>query len=63
MIYLGFAVLEVSKLHMYETFYDILQPYFGQEKVQLPYIVTDAFVLKVITNDIIKDLKKFRRII
>ena len=27
-IYLGFAVLELSKLHMYETYYDKLQPYF-----------------------------------
>ena len=27
-IYLGFSVLELSKLHMYETYYDILQPYF-----------------------------------
>ena len=25
-IYLGFAVLELSKLHMYETYYDKLQP-------------------------------------
>ena len=29
-IYLGFAILELSKLHMYETYYDTLQPYFGQ---------------------------------
>ena len=28
-IYLGFALLELSKLHMYETYYDNLQPYFG----------------------------------
>ena len=25
-IYLGFAVLELSKLHMYETYFHILQP-------------------------------------
>ena len=25
-IYLGFAILELSKLHMYETYYDTLQP-------------------------------------
>ena len=29
-IYLGFSVLELSKLLMYETYYDKLQPYFGQ---------------------------------
>ena len=28
-IYLGFSVLELSKLLLYETFYDKLQPYFG----------------------------------
>ena len=30
-IYLGFSVLEMSKLLMYETYYDLLQPYFGQK--------------------------------
>ena len=28
-IHVGFAILELSKLHMYETYYDRLQPYFG----------------------------------
>ena len=61
-IYLGFAVLELSKLHMYETYYDKLQPYFGQEKIQLHYIDTDAFALSVNTKDIIRDLKKLEDI-
>ena len=54
-VYLGFFVLELSKLLMYETYYDKLQPYFGQENIQLHY--TDSFVLSVNTKDIIKDLK------
>ena len=33
------------------------QPYFGQENIQLHYIETDAFVLSVNTENIIKDLK------
>ena len=57
-IYLGFTVLELSKLFMYETYYDKLQPYFGQENIQLHYVDTDSFVLSVNTKDIIKDLKK-----
>ena len=61
-IYLGFTVLELSKLHMYETYYDILQPYFGQENIQLHYIDTDAFVLSLKTQDIIKDLKNLEDI-
>ena len=56
-IYLGFDVLELSNMHMYETYYDKLQPYFGQENIRLHYIDTDAFVLSVNTKDIIKDLK------
>ena len=34
-IYVGFTILELSNLHMYETYYDTLQPYFGQENLQL----------------------------
>ena len=47
---------------MYETYYDILQPYFGQENFQLHYMDTDSFVLSVKTKDIIKDLKKLESI-
>ena len=54
---LGFAVLELSKLNMYETYYDILQPYFGEENLHLHYMDTDSFILSVITKDIIKDIK------
>ena len=43
-IYLGFSVLELSKLLMYETYYDKLQPYFGQENIQLHYMFKDSFV-------------------
>ena len=32
-IYLGFSVLELSKLLMYETYYDTLQPYFGEDNI------------------------------
>ena len=56
-IYLGFTVLEVSKLLLYETYYDKLQPYFVQENIQRHYMDTASFVIKVNTKDIIKDLK------
>ena len=61
-IYLGFSVLELSKLLMYETYYDKLQPYFGQKNIQLHYMDTDSFVLSVNTKDIIKDLKNLEDI-
>ena len=55
-IYVGFAILELSKLHMYETYYDTLQPYFGQENLQLHYLDTDGMILSMKTENIIKDL-------
>ena len=61
-IYLGFSVLEFSKLLMYETYYDKLQPYFGQENIHLHYMDTDSFVLSVNTKDIIKDLENLEDI-
>ena len=61
-IYLGSAVLELSKLHMYETYYDILQPYFGEKNLHLHSMDTDSFILSVNTNDIIRDLKNLEDI-
>ena len=61
-IYLGFAVLELSKLHMYETYYDKLQPYFGEKNLHLHYMDTDSFILTVNTKDIIKNLKNLEDI-
>ena len=61
-IYVGFAILELSKLHMYETYYDTLQPYFGQENLQLHYIDTDGMILSMKTENIINDLKNLEDI-
>ena len=61
-IYVGFPILELSKLHMYETYYDTLQPYFGQENLQLNYIDTNGMILSMKTKNIIKDLKNLEDI-
>ena len=55
--YLGFAILEVGKLQLYELYYDILQPCFGMRKIQLHYMDCDSFVLSLKTGNINKDLK------
>ena len=47
---------------MYEFNYDTLQPYFGQENLQLHYIDTDGMILSMKTKDIIKDLKNLENI-
>ena len=61
--YLGFTVLELSKLLMYETYYDKLQPYFGQENIKLHYIDCDSFVLSIETQNIINNLKNLEDLI
>ena len=61
-IYLGFSVLELSKLLMYETYYDKLQPYFGQENIKLHYMDCDSFVLSIETENIINDLKNLEHL-
>ena len=61
-IYVGFAILELSKLHMYETYYDTLGPYFGQENLQLHYIDMDGMILGMKTDNIIKNLKNLEDI-
>ena len=48
--YLGFSVFELSKILMFETYYDKLRPYFGQENLHLHYMDTDSFVLGVNTK-------------
>ena len=42
---------------MYETYYNKLQPYFGEENIQLPYMDCDSFVMSIETQNIINDLK------
>ena len=42
-IYCGFTILELSKLHMQNFYYNVLKPYYG-EKVKLCYTDTDSFI-------------------
>ena len=58
-IYLGFSVLELSKLLMYEFYYHKLQPYYNNN-VKLHYMDTDSFILSIKTEDLIKDLEYFK---
>ena len=60
--HVGFAILELSKLQMYQTYYINIQPCFGQENLQLHYIDTDGMILSMRTENIIKDLKNLEDI-
>ena len=57
--YLGFSVLELSKLLRYEFYYHKLQPYYNN-KIKLHYMDTDSFILTIKTEDLSKDLENFK---
>ena len=54
-VYMGAVILETSKLHMYQFWYDHLKIKYG-DKIQLIYTDTDSFVIEVETDDIYKDM-------
>ena len=60
-IYVGFSVLELSKLLMYEWYYDKMQPYFGEDDLELHYLDTDFFIFpfKSVTS-LLENLKYFK---
>ncbi len=62
-IYVGFSVLELSKLHMYKLFYSHFKETY-KEKCELLYMDTDSLYLYIQTEDIYRDLKdKFENIL
>ena len=55
-IYIGFFVLELSKLKMYQTYYEYFKPKFG-ERVNLLYTDTDSFILRIESEDLYEEIK------
>ena len=54
-IYLGLPILEISKLLMYDFWYDYMKPKYD-DKVKLCYIDTDSFIISIKTKDFYKDI-------
>ena len=54
-IYLGQAILDISKTLMYEFWYDYIKPKY-EEKARLCYMDTDSFVIHIKTEDFYKDI-------
>nr|XP_022909031.1 uncharacterized protein LOC111420296 [Onthophagus taurus] len=55
-LYVGFTVLELSKLLMYDFYYDFLKPKYGED-VRLCYMDTDSFTVLINSYDIYRDVK------
>ena len=49
-IYLGLSIFEISKILMYEFWYDYMKPKYN-DNVKLCYMDTDSFVMHIKTND------------
>ena len=54
-IYLGQAILDISKTLMYEFWYDYIKPKYGK-KAKLRYMGTDSFIMHIETEDFYKDI-------
>ena len=53
-MYIGVCTLELSKLHMYQYYYDVLKKKYD-DKINLLYTDTDSFICHVETKDLYKD--------
>ena len=54
-IYLGQAILDISKTLMYEFWYDYIKPKY-EDKARLCYMDTDSFIMHIKTEDFYKDI-------
>ena len=50
-VYLGLSILELSKIVLYELWYDYLEPKYD-EKAKLCYMNTDSFIVYIKRDDI-----------
>ena len=51
------AILDLSKLHMYQFYYDVLKTKY-ENKIKMVYTDTDSYVLYVETEDLYDDFKE-----
>ena len=54
-IYLGLSILEISKMLIYEFWYDYMRPKYGND-FKLCYMDTDSFIMNIKTNDFCEDI-------
>ena len=55
LVYLGMSIWDISKMLMYELWYDYIKPKY-QDKAKLCYMDTDSFIIHIKTEVFYKDI-------
>ena len=59
-IFLGMSILDSSKLHMCQLYYDVLKKKYN-ENIKLKYTDTDSYVVQTMTDDVYKDFNEIKQ--
>ena len=54
-VYLGMPILDISKILMYEFWYDYIKPKYG-DRAKLFYMDTGSFIIHFVTEDFHEDI-------
>ena len=57
-VYLGQAILDLSKIVMYEFYYDYMTKKYSSDRLQLCYMDTDSLVYRIQTEDFYEDISE-----
>jgi hypothetical protein len=60
-IYVGFSIMDISKILMFEFHYDIIKPQYG-DRAKLCFTDTDSFLYSIETDDVYRDMAQKRHL-
>ena len=58
----GFSILELSKLFMYKSYYDVFQKHFGEKNISLCFSDTDSFLFQIKNKNLESEKSKLKHI-
>ena len=58
----GFSILELSKLFMYQSYYDVFQKNFGENNISLCFSDTDSFLFQIKGKNLELEKRKLKHI-